>query len=121
MMLTVFGYSGPATDAEAVKRFGEPWRTNKLRMFHHLEVIDVVGSEEVSRRWGPLAFQDHLLVAESFERSFLGRYPRRSCEMKRTISSTGRMARRNPMPVSASFDDLDIWLAPLVGAEAERR
>lgn len=120
-MLTVFGYSAPVTDAEAVKRFGDPWRNLPTRRFDHLEVIDIADREWLGSKWSPLAFQDHLLLYSTFYESFAAIYPRRSCEVKREVSARGCFAAQNRIPRSATFAGLDEWLSPLLAAEAADR
>ena len=114
--LTVFGYSA-GHRCEAVKRFGDRWSGLPTRQFDHLEVIDVADRAWLSQRWGPLAFQDHLMLEKDFYSSILARYPRRSCEVKRKISSTGGFVAENRIPRSATSGKLDDWLSPLLSAE----
>ena len=57
------------------------------------------------------------MLEKDFYASFLARYPRRSCEVKRKISSTARFVAENPIPRQATFGDLDRWLIPLLEAE----
>lgn len=120
-MLTVFGYSAPVTDAEAVKRFGDPWRNLPTRQFDHLEVIDIADREWLASKWSALAFQDHLLLRSDFDGSFAAIHPRRTCEVKREISSRGCFATENRIPRSAGFAELEKWLSPLLSAEPAGR
>ncbi len=80
-MVTIFGYSAPTTDKEAMAIFNEAWKGDgPAKPIERVEVIDIRDSNELAEQWAPFAFYDHRDMHRSFYESFLARYPRRTCE-----------------------------------------
>jgi hypothetical protein len=80
-IITIFGYSAPTTDKEAVGIFTEAWKGNDLeKQVERVEVIDIRDTNELASQWSSFAFFDHYDIRRSFHDSLLAHYPRRSCE-----------------------------------------
>lgn len=79
-MFTVFGYSAPSSDAAAVSLLKKAWGNLDDRSFEEFSVIDLMDSEEVYQRWKNFIYKSHYTVTNNFFDSYLGKFPRRSCE-----------------------------------------
>ncbi len=81
MIITIFGYSAPTTDQEAMKIFTEAWKpNNNEKPIERVEIIDIGDHDELAQQWSPFSFFEHCDIRRSFYESFLARYPRRTCE-----------------------------------------
>jgi hypothetical protein len=78
--ISIFGYGAPESDVEAIDIIKEGWFAKSKREFEHFEVIDVKKPEELDLAWQPFTPTWHLSYWDKFEDSYLGRYPRRTCE-----------------------------------------
>ncbi len=115
-LLTVFGYSAPSTDSDAVQLLRSAWSRNGLREMFGTEVIDV--RPEVEAKWKPF-FSRHRKVCSSFYDSWLGRHPRRTCEAAFRRFHLDQRLQPDAVPTSAGFDGLYEWLAPFLPFERE--
>lgn len=79
-MLTIFGYSAPSSDIEAVSLLKKAWGDLNKRNFEEVSIIDVIKKEEVTKKWKDFIFSHHYQYSNNFFDSYLGRLPRRSCE-----------------------------------------
>ena len=81
MLVTIFGYSAPTTDKEAVMILTEAWKgDDPNKPVERVEVIDIRDHDELARKWSSFAFFDHYNLRRSFYDSWLSHFPRRSCE-----------------------------------------
>lgn len=93
-IITIFGYSAPKSDIEAIEIIEKAFSKNgkEARRFDSLEIIEKPGfnNEELSDVWQNLAgnVNYHLDIFNSFYDSILAKFPRRSIEgyTKRNIS-----------------------------------
>ena len=119
-MFTVFGYSAPTTDKEAIELLKEGWGNNEDREMEQTEVINRPGvdQEELRETWDPFIHTHHYDVFESFRESFIAKHPRRSIEAYWNQYWEAKFISNNPVPESfASFDEMADWFKPLVEAE----
>jgi hypothetical protein len=80
-IITIFGYSAPTTDAEAMAIFTKAWKKGESsKLVERLEVIDIRDHEELALQWSPFAHFHHCDIRGSLYESCLSRCPRRSCE-----------------------------------------
>ena len=79
-VLTVFGYSAPVSDIDAVEILKQSWVQRSDRKFEHIEVIDIEPENELRKRWKPFLPTGHLRHISSLEDSWITMYPRRSVE-----------------------------------------
>ncbi len=118
-LLTVFGYSGPRSDSDAVRLLRSAWSRNRRGEMLHVEVIDVKPVSEAEATWRPFFFSEHREVSSSFHDSLLGRYPRRSCEAAFWLFRLNRWLEPDSIPDRMGFDGLYEWLEPFMAAERE--
>lgn len=79
-MLTIFGYSAPTSDIEAVSLLKKAWGDLDNRKFEEVSVIDILSEEEILEKWEGFIYSHHYKYTNSFFDSYLGIFPRRSCE-----------------------------------------
>jgi hypothetical protein len=119
-IVTIFGYSAPRTDAAARSLMFEAWRDNPSQELGQVEIVDVGHKRQLNRSWSEFFVRHHYGMTKTINRSFLGCFPRRSCESlyERTLMCN---ASRDPMifPRVRKLDSLQDWFRPLI--EEERR
>lgn len=79
-MLTIFGYSAPSSDVEAVRLLKKAWGDLDKRQFEEVSIIDIVDESEILKRWDQFIYSHHYRYSQDFFDSYLAMFPRRSCE-----------------------------------------
>jgi len=79
-MVTIFGYSAPKSDAEAVSMMKKAWGSLSDRKMEEIELIDIREEQEVIDSWNHFIHTHHYSYHTSFFDSTLARCPRRTCE-----------------------------------------
>jgi hypothetical protein len=121
-ILTVFGYSAPKSDVEAIALLKEGWGEVADRNMEQTEIIGRPGSDEDALRdtWRPFIHTHHYEVNTSFYDSWLGNHPRRSGEAYLNQYWEAKFIDNNPVPSEArDLRELTDWFEPLF--EAERK
>mgnify|MGYP003964428433 FL=1 len=116
LTLTVFGYSAPHTDKEAVELMNRAW-DKQNRLIERVEIIDIKNKEDLWSQWDPLIIRTYLDCYANFYQSRLATYPRRTCEQLIDQTMYGLLVEGNGITPEASFDELLAWVKPLVVAE----
>lgn len=79
--ITIFGYSAPSSDVEAVELLKKAWGVIESRQLEEVSVIDIVDEKTIREKWKDFIYSHHYRHSNSFFDSYLGMFPRRSCEM----------------------------------------
>lgn len=79
-MLTIFGYSAPSSDIEAVKLLKKAWGDLDKRQLEEVSIIDIINEDVILKKWDQFIYSHHYRVSNDFFDSYLGMFPRRSCE-----------------------------------------
>ncbi|MDE3152800.1 MAG: hypothetical protein KGL93_11190 [Gemmatimonadota bacterium] len=79
-MLTIFGYSAPASDAAARELLQRAWSRNATRDLAQIELVDVRGRSDVVANWQDFIVREHFGVTDRFEHTWAFRQPRASCD-----------------------------------------
>jgi hypothetical protein len=116
MTLTIFGYGAPTTDKEAVDIMKSAWNKDN-RFIERTEVIDIKDKEILWTQWDPFVVETYFDCHKNFYKSRIPNYPRRTCEALLAQTFNGQWVEENPFPLKANFDELLLWLEPLVEAE----
>lgn len=119
-MFTVFGYSAPDTDVEAVELMTEAWGQVEQRRLEQTEVINRPGADHKALRetWDPFIHTHHYEIHESFYDSWIANHPRRTGEAYRNQFLDAKFIHNNAVP--RDFDDLEslvAWFRALFDAE----
>lgn len=80
-MITIFGYSAPSSDKDAVTLLKKAWGDLEDRQLEEASVIDVIEEEKMLKKWDQFIYSHHYRYTNNFFDSYLGLVPRRSCEM----------------------------------------
>ena len=116
-VVTVFGYSAPKTDKEAVDLMKEAWGDVHDRNLEETEIIDIKDEEVLREKWDPFIHTHHYQITSSFYNSLLAKHPRRSCEATWTQLMEAMWVEENDFPKEASFPELREWFEPLLKEE----
>lgn len=120
--LTVFGYSAPSTDVEAIKALKKAWEASGKRNMEQFEIIDIRPEDELVETWRD--FTLHYDYATDYFKSSLALNPRRTFEsyfqhtMPMTIDEA--FSASNPVPTDfKTLNELWSWHKNLVEVEKE--
>jgi hypothetical protein len=121
-MFTIFGYSAPSTDIEAMNLLKEAWARPGEYHFEQTELINKTGSdpEALYETWEPFIHSHHYKIHESYYDSWMARHPRRTGEAYYNQNILGNWIEDNPVPSdSPDLESLIGWFEPLFAAEAQ--
>lgn len=119
-MLTIFGYSAPKTDLEAIKLLKEGWGDVEDRNMEQTEIINRPGSDHDTLRetWDGFIHTHHYDIHDSFYDSFLAVHPRRSGEAYWNQYYEAKFISNNPVPKDIKdLKNLVDWFNPLFDVE----
>lgn len=118
-MLTIFGYSAPQSDIEAIQLMRDAWGSPLSRDLEQTEIIDVKPEQTLRKAWEDFIHTHHYDVTNDFYKSSIGLFPRRSCEAEwnSTMPDKPAFYPQNPVPQNLGFKDLWEWYRPLIEAE----
>ena len=115
-IFTIFGYSAPVTDAEAVSLLKDAWGNARQHPFDMVEIVDTAEESTLRKRWQPFmpGSEHHFVIHQSWYHTWLACNPRRSCEELWDTRMCLRPGHNRPLPNTASWDGLDEWVRPLL-------
>jgi hypothetical protein len=119
-MVTVFGYSAPRTDVEAMQLLKDAWGDVEDRRMEQTEIINRTGSDRDKLRelWSPFIHTHHYEIHESFYESWIGNHPRRTLEAYFNQYIEAKFIEDNPVPAHpVTIGELVAWFGPLFDAE----
>lgn len=79
-MVTIFGYSAPKSDVEAIDMLKQGWGVVEERNMEEMEFIDLKDEDSIYETWKSFIHSHHYTCTDNFFNSSLGKYPRRTCE-----------------------------------------
>ncbi|MFO3150431.1 hypothetical protein SCR18_15830, partial [Legionella pneumophila serogroup 1] len=115
--ITIFGYSAPTSDIEAVSLLNKAWLHISERQFEHVEVIDILSTNILSEKWKSFTPTHHLSSQNSFENSRLWRWPRRSCESLLYPMARGIPCEDFPLSKTKKLDQLHVEIQSISNYE----
>lgn len=118
LAVTIFGYSAPASDKDAVSIMQEAWGNPKKRQFEAFEIIDIKPRDELRANWSGFVYVDHYRTYADLRDSMIVRHPRRSGEAFLNQYIDGKFLEGNPVSEATTLDKLHNWFRPLIEAEA---
>ncbi len=125
--VTVFGYSAPKSDVEAISAMQKAWGTPEERNLEQFELIDIRQEDEVRESWDGFIHTHHYDYCTDFFQSSLALYPRRSFEayMMQCFPITPEEAFVEAIPIPQNdihtFDEMWEWYKPLIDREEEEK
>ncbi len=112
--LTIFGYSAPKTDVEAIDLLKGAWTKNKTAELAQIEIIDIADRKLLESNWEDFFVRNHYSVDPDFWTSWLCRYPRRTCEALSSATLMMKPMLPNQIPHEESLSALQEWFYPLI-------
>jgi len=116
-MLTIFGYSAPSSDVEAVRLMQAAWGEVSTRNLEQVELIDVLDKDTVSARWAGFIHTHHYMKWTDFYDSYIARYARRSCDAFWDATMMCAPHPESPICRDHSWEQLRNWVRPFLEAE----
>jgi len=118
-IVTIFGYSAPETDVAAREIMMDVWRKNTTRELAEIEIIDLKSKRELLKTWGDFIIRQHYGIIDNFRKSYLWRYPRRSCDAFAGATLQQEPWHENPFPEPHNLNELQTWVKSLIDEERE--
>ena len=119
-MLTIFGYSAPSSDKQAVSLLKKAWGSLDDRQLEEVSVIDIIDEESMLKKWKDFIYSHHYRYTNEFFNSYLGTFPRRTCE---TIFATFQLSLppydKRGFKKGMTWDDIMSFIQPLLKEESE--
>lgn len=115
--VTIFGYSAPKTDVEAISILEKAWETNKSKKFTQIEIIDIEKKEKIYDKWKNFIFSHHYETHDDFFSSSLTMFPRRTGEVYEANKLKGKWYAENYPLMTDDFESLWNWYEPLIEKE----
>ncbi len=116
-MMTIFGYSGPKTDQEAISAMKEAWGEADKRYMEQIAFISLEDEMEITENWEPFIHTHHYELQNNFYDSCIANHPRRTGEAHLSQFYEGEFIDNNPIPKHLNFSDLWKWYEQFKKAE----
>jgi hypothetical protein len=116
-VFTIFGYSAPQSDVEAIALLKEGWGERYKRELEQVEIIDIKSEDDLRETWDPFIVEHHYDAERSFYESWIARHPRRSCDAVWRQTMEIEFLADNSIPVSLPFGLQLDWYQQLIDAE----
>lgn len=121
-MMTIFGYSAPVSDVEAINLLSQGWGHPYKRNLEQTELINRPGLNQDSLResWSKFILDHHYEIHDSFYDSWIARHPRRTGEAFVHQYLDAKFVSDNSIPKEPdSLEQLIAWFDKLRTAENE--
>jgi hypothetical protein len=116
-MITIFGYSAPRTDQEAIVAMQEAWGGKGQRFMEQLAFITTQSDDEVRENWDAFIHTHHYEVHNDFYDSWIAKHPRRTREAYLNQYVYAKFIADNPIPRDLGFRELWDWYDKFKGPE----
>ncbi len=120
--VTIFGYSAPKTDILAINIMKEIWNVNPSKELAEIEIITRNAKsreDEIIEQWKDFIVSHHYQLADNFDESSLGQFPRRSCEALAQRTLMASFIESQPTQHISEVEKLVNSLRHLVNEEIE--
>jgi len=117
LFVTIFGYSAPSTDTEALDLMANAWGDWKSRQFEQIEFIDKKTESDLLESWKAFVWLGHHEAHDLFRDSWIAKHPRRSIEAFKSQNFDAAFIEDNPLPETTDLATLQAWFKPLIDAE----
>lgn len=108
-MITIFGYSGPQADEEAISAMKEAWGDKKDRNMEQTTFITKQKEDHIVKNWNPFIHTHHYEVDDNFYNSWIANHPRRTGEAYFNQYYEAKFIENNPIPKNSPFEKLWEW------------
>lgn len=117
-MITIFGYSGPKTDVEAISAMKGAWGDTKDRSLEETTFITTRSKDETYETWQSFIHTHHYEVHSNFYDSWIANHPRRTGEAFFMEKLDAMFIDNNPIPNDVGFPELWHWFEQFKKAES---
>ncbi|MFA5755018.1 MAG: hypothetical protein WC909_01470 [Candidatus Paceibacterota bacterium] len=108
-MITIFGYSGPKNDTEAIMAMKKAWGDKDQRSMEQTAFITIQSENEISENWEPFIHTHHYEMNTDFYDSWIANHPRRTGEAYLNQYLQAKFINNNPIPRTLDFPALWEW------------
>lgn len=105
-ILTIFGYSAPTSDVEAIELLKGGWGSSDERNLEEIEIINTRPRDELIETWKDFIHTHHYQTTKNFFESFIANHPRRTCEAMWAQLMEVKYIDNNPAPQNVSLEKL---------------
>ena len=121
-MVTIFGYSAPKSDVEAITMLKKAWGAVKERNLEEIEIVDLRDENEVIQSWDDFIHTHHYSYHSNFFKTTIVRCPRRSCEatFDRLMKNRWLKPDKGFKP-DMDFSDIDKLICDLIIDEENKK
>lgn len=111
--LTIYGFSAPNSDVEAVTLLKTAWYARSNRQLEHIEIIDIDENAILERKWAPFTPTGHYQIYNNIKESRLWNWPRRSCESLLYPMRDGVPCEAFPLPETEDHKMLQTFITDI--------
>ena len=115
--VTVFGYSAPKSDVEAIKIMKKAYGKPEDQNFTQFEIIDIKDKDDLADTWNEFIFSHHYEVHTDFFESTIAKFPRRSGEVFWANFMEAKWWSANKPPRVKRLSELWDWYSKFLPAE----
>jgi len=120
--VTVFGYSAPKSDVEAIDLLSNAWGNVEDRAMEEFELIDIRSEDEVRNAWDRFIHTHHYHYCNDYFKSSLALHPRRTVESYHhwamPLTPNEMFQEGNKVPDNfQTLEEMWEWHLPLLEAE----
>lgn len=116
-MITIFGYSAPKTDKEAIAVMKKAWGDINKREMEQTAFITTQNEDKVSKNWKQFIHTHHYEIDRNFYDSWIANHPRRTGEAYLSQYFDAKFIDKNPIPKQLDFPELWKWFEQFKAAE----
>ncbi len=122
LVLTIYGYGAPTSDADAKQRLKTAWTALSRREMEHVELIDRPGmdADVLTERWRALTPTLHFQFLDDFADSHITRWPRRSSESWFYPMAEAKVCIDFPLPATDDLGELQAYCQRIAEHESPR-
>lgn len=117
--VTIFGYSAPKSDVEAIGLMKSAYGNPEDHKFTQFEIIDIKPREFLEESWKGFTFSHHFEIHDNFWDSTIMKFPRRTGEVFFENYLQAKWYQTNTPPKFDEFDDLWKWYSRFFEYEKE--
>lgn len=119
--VTIFGYSAPKTDVEAIGLMREAWGNPETdQQLTQFEIIDIQSESKLTKSWENFIFSHHYEVTNTFFRSSIARFPRRTGEVFNANYLEAKFYEENYPPKFKTLREMWNWYQPFIDKELQK-
>ncbi len=116
-LVTIFGYSAPESDVEAIQLLKDGWGPTSSRNFEQIEIIDIKPEGQLFSTWEDFIYGHRCWIVDSFYKSWVACHPRRTCEAMWRWFMELDYPEENWIPKDLSLSDLQKWYHQFIVSE----